>query len=224
MSEHEPTRRERSRRRTVAEIKAAAMDQVREAGAESLSLNAIGRTMAMSAAALYRYFDGRDELLAELAADVHRELACALEVAVRGGSAAARVRSVANAYRDWALANPHAYRLAHGPHGSGRHHAADRIVPAAQRSMNVLLAVVVEVGEPTGAPVPAELERQIRRWKSDLPVAVLHFGLVWWGRLHGLISLELGTHLAATGVDPALLYQGEIDALLAGLRHPTPSA
>jgi hypothetical protein len=48
---------------------------------------------------------------------------------------------------------------------------------------------------------------------------VLRFGLVWWSRLHGLISLELGRHLAATGIDPALLYEGEIDALLAGLRH-----
>jgi hypothetical protein len=36
-----------------------------------------------------------------------------------------------------------------------------------------------------------------------------------WTRLHGVLSLELGGHLAATGMDPALLYQAEVD-LLAG--------
>ncbi|MCS7477765.1 TetR/AcrR family transcriptional regulator [Umezawaea endophytica] len=225
MAEQEPTRRERIRRRTVAEIKAAAMDQVRESGSESLSLNAIARTMAMSMAALYRYFDSRDALLADLAVDVHLDLAEALEAAAgRPASPVARVRAVANAYREWALAHPHAYRLAHGStHGSGRDHAGDRIVPAAQRSMAVLLAVVAEVGRPSGPPVPAGLERQILRWNSgghhDLPVDVLRFGLVWWSRLHGLISLELGEHLAATGIDPALLYEGEVDAMLAGVGH-----
>ncbi|MEC3973839.1 TetR family transcriptional regulator [Amycolatopsis sp. H20-H5] len=54
MSEEEPTRRERYRRRTVAEIKAAAMAQMRDGGTESVSLNAIARSMAMSAPALYR--------------------------------------------------------------------------------------------------------------------------------------------------------------------------
>ncbi len=224
MTEHEPTRRERIRSRTVAEIKSAAMEQVREVGAESLSLTAIARTMAMSTAALYRYFDSRGGLLAELAVDVHLELAEALEAAAcRAASPASRVRSVANAYRDWALAHPHAYRLAHGStHGSGRDHAADRIGPAAQRGMTVLLAVLAEVGQPPDVPVPVRLDKQIRRWngdRNDLPVGVLRFGLVWWSRLHGLISLELGLHLAATGIDPALLYRGEVDAMLAGLRH-----
>ena len=225
MAEHEPNRRERIRRLTVAEIKAAAMTQVCEVGAEFLSLSAIARDMGMSTAALYRYFDSRDELLADLAVDVHLDLAEALEAAAgREASPAARIRSVANAYRDWALAHPHAYRLAYGPaHGSGRGHTVDRIALAAARSMHVLLDVVAEVGSPPAAHTPAALERQIRAWgggsRTDLPVGLLRFGLVWWSRLHGLISLELGTHLAATGIDPALLYRGEVDALLADLRH-----
>ena len=32
--------------------------------------------------------------------------------------------------------------------------------------------------------------------------------------LHGLISLELGQHLPATGVDPALLYDAEVRSLV----------
>ncbi|WP_103337213.1 TetR/AcrR family transcriptional regulator [Amycolatopsis sp. CA-126428] len=208
MAGPEPTRRERYRRRTVAEIKAAAMAQLCEGGAETVSLTAIARSMAMSAPALYRYFACRDELLADLAVDVHLALADALEAhaleaAARGASAAARVAAVAHAYRDWALARPHAYHLAHETaYGSAREHAADRIAAAAQRCMTVFLSVVAEAGEPP-------------------PAAVRHFGLIWWSRLHGLISLELGGHLAATGVDTALLYRTEIDAMLnaLGRRH-----
>jgi AcrR family transcriptional regulator len=226
MSEQEPTRRERLRAQTVAEIKAAAMAQVCEGGAEAVSLTAIARGMAMSAPALYRYFGSRDELLADLAADIHLALAEALETAAaRGRPPAARVRAVADAYRDWALARPNAYRLAfESTHGSGADHAADRITPAAQRSMNVLLAVVAEACEPPAVPIPAALDEQIRHWnggsgQGGLAVGVLHFGLVWWCRLHGLISLELGRHLVATGVDPALLYRTEVEAMLGGLRH-----
>ncbi|WP_410627888.1 TetR/AcrR family transcriptional regulator [Amycolatopsis sp. cmx-8-4] len=225
MSEQEPTRRERYRRQTVAEIKAAAMARLREGGAESMSLNAIARSMAMSTPSLYRYFGNRDELLAELAVDIHLALARTLKAATEPGtSPAAQVRAVANAYRDWALAQPNAYHLAYETtHGSGRDYAAGPIVPVAQRSMNVFLGVVAEAGQPPTMPIPATLERQIRSWNCGdqgvLPTGVLHFGLVWWCRLHGLISLELGRHLVATGVDPALLYRTEIEAMLSGLRR-----
>jgi hypothetical protein len=49
----------------------------------------------------------------------------------------------------------------------------------------------------------------------------LRLGLMLWGRLHGLVSLELGGHLRATGVDPQLIYQSEIHALL---NHLEPDA
>jgi AcrR family transcriptional regulator len=200
--EQELTRRDRYRRRTVAEIKEAAMAQVRAGGPEALSLAAIARSMAMSAPALYRYFAGRDELLAELAVDTHLALARTLEAAAADGTTpTSRLRAVAGAYREWALAQPHAYRLAcESPHGCG-------IVSAAQQSMNVLLDVVAEAG------ARPDTDRRGR------PDGVLHFGLVWWSRLHGLISLELGQHTAATGIDPASLYRSEVEAMVDSLRR-----
>jgi AcrR family transcriptional regulator len=224
MGERELTRRERYRRQTLDEIKSAAVQQLAEGGAAAVSLNAIARTMAMSAPALYRYFAGRDELLAELAVDFYDALADTLEAAAGGaGSAGDRVRSVASAYRGWALANPHAYRLIfETPSGSGLDLAPDRIVPAAQRSMDVLLAALSAAGSPPPEPIPRALEQQIRAWAQkshhrDLAVAVLHLGLIWWSRLHGLVSLELGQHLTATGVQPDLLYRAETEALLGRL-------
>jgi AcrR family transcriptional regulator len=222
MAEQEPTRRERYRRQTVAEIKAAAMAQLCEGGAETVSLTAIARSMAMSAPALYRYFACRNELLADLAVDVHLALAVTLEaVAGREASAASRAGAVAHAYRGWALARPHAYHLAYETtYGSARAHAADRLVPAAQRCMDVFLDVVAAAGEPPAAALPPALDKQLRRWPGDqhrIPAALRHFGLIWWSRLHGLISLELGQHLTATGVDAALLYRTEVEAMLSAL-------
>ncbi|WIX91432.1 TetR/AcrR family transcriptional regulator [Amycolatopsis sp. DG1A-15b] len=195
MPEQQLTRRDRYRRRTVAEIKEAAMAQVRSGGPEALSLAAVARTMAMSAPALYRYFAGRDELLAELAVDAHLALARTLEAAAAGATTpASRLRAVAIAYREWALAQPHAYRLAcESPHGC--------VASDAQRSMNVLLDVVAEAGAPPDA------------------AGVRHFGLVWWSRLHGLISLELGQHTVGTGIDPGLLYRSEVETMVDSLRH-----
>lgn len=224
MPEQQLTRRDRYRRRTVAEIKEAAMAQVRAGGPEALSLAAIARSMAMSAPALYRYFAGRDELLAELAVDAHLALARTLEAAAAGAATpASRLRAVAGAYREWAMAQPQAYRLAcESPHGCGL--AAGRVVSAAQQSMNVLLDVVAEAGAPPDAAIPARLRAQLHSWNGGgdqrgRAAGVLHFGLVWWSRLHGLISLELGRHTVATGIDPALLYRSEVEAMVDSLRH-----
>jgi hypothetical protein len=59
----------------------------------------------------------------------------------------------------------------------------------------------------------------VRAWGQrsevpDLTVGQLYLGLLAWTRLHGLISLELGQHLTATGVEPALLYDAEVASLL----------
>jgi hypothetical protein len=71
-------------------------------------------------------------------------------------------------------------------------------------------------GEPALSP---ELAGQIQAWGQrsrvrGLAAERLYLGLLTWTRLHGLISLELGQHLAATGVDPALLYEQEVRSLL----------
>ena len=228
-----PTRRERQRAQTLAEIKTRAVDQVAAGGAESMSLNAIARAMGMSPAALYRYFASRDALLAELVADAYGSLADALGQAAdraaggaegsegAGGSArvggAERLVAVAHAYRDWALARPHAYRLIfQTSSGSGLDLEPERTVAAAQRSMDVFLSAL---GGATGDDrLSPELAGQVRAWGQrsqtpDLTAGQLYLGLLAWTRLHGLISLELGQHLAATGIDPARLYEAEVQSL-----------
>jgi Tetracyclin repressor-like, C-terminal domain len=38
-------------------------------------------------------------------------------------------------------------------------------------------------------------------------------GVIFWSRVHGLISLELDRHLASMQLDPELLYRAELAAL-----------
>jgi AcrR family transcriptional regulator len=219
------TRRERQRRETLAEIKARAMDQVAEGGAAAVSLNAIARAMGMSPAALYRYFESRDALLAELVVEAYGSLADALDQAADGapGADGARLVAVARAYRAWALAHPNSYLLIfQTSSGSGLDLDPDRTVAAAQRSMDVFLAALDGPGAGSDAgqaDLDPELASQIQAWGQrarppDLPTGQLYLGLLTWTRLHGLISLELGHHLASTGVDPALLYEAEVQSLL----------
>ena len=90
--------------------------------------------------------------------------------------------------------------------------------------MDVFLGALAGSGD--DEQLSPELAAQVRAWGQrspipDRPAGRLYLGLVAWTRLHGLISLELGQHLAATGVDPALLYEAEV-AALARLAFPEP--
>src|ERR1700744_109961 len=165
MSVDGPTRRERQRGETLAEIKARAMDQVAAGGAAAVSLNAIARAMGMSPAALYRYFDGRDALLAEPVVEAYGALADALQRAAgkradraAGGAAgdgAARLVAVAHAYRDWALAHPNSYLLIFATSsGSGVELAPEATVTAAQRGMDGILGALAGGAGGRGGPRP----------------------------------------------------------------------
>lgn len=214
------SRRADRRASTMQEITARALQQIAEGGVDNLSLNALARSMSMAPAALYRYFDSKDALLADLVVQTYEDLADVLEhAATRRGSARTRLRTVAHASRDWALDHPHAYRLIfQHSSGSGQQLEADRTIAAAQRSMDVFLGALAPL-QPSMGALPRPLAQQIFRWGErstvpGLPVDTLAAGLACWYRLQGIVGLEIGGHLSATGIDASLLYDAELDALL----------
>ena len=144
MQTRRPTRREERRAQTVAEIKALAMEQIRLGGPDAVSLSGIVREMAMSPAAVYRYFASRDALLADLVVDAYDDLADFLEsLAAGGGTADETLAAVLGGARTWALEHPNAYRLVfQTSSGSGQELAPGRTVPAATRSMAVLVGAL----------------------------------------------------------------------------------
>jgi len=219
-----PSRRERLRAQTLGEIKENALAQIAEGGPGALSLNAIARSMGMSGPALYRYFDSRDDLLASLVADAYDDLAGSLEAAAEGArrrAAVGRFQTVVAAFRTWALADPHRYRLIFSTtYGSGLV-APQLTIPRAHRAMETVFAAVADLLPPSDRPggKPTALDLQLRSWaesrssSSDLPPRALRLGILVWTRLHGVISLEIEGVFAAMGIDAALLYDAEVAEL-----------
>lgn len=216
-----PTRREERRAQTVREIKQLAMEQVSQGGPDAVSLSGIVREMSMSPAALYRYFANRDALLADLVVDAYNDLADSLVAIERGRkSAGAHLDAVLRGTRGWALAHPNSYRLVFQTTiGSGEEFAADRTVPAASRSMAVVIDALAAVSGDAGIASPT-LAEAFTRWRDDAgfpgySTEVLALAFLSWTRLHGIISLELGGHLAATGIGAEVLFEAEVEAIRA---------
>ena len=160
-----PTRAEQQRADLVRDIKDAAHAQLRDVGAESLSLRAIARTVGMSPAGLYRYFDGRDGILTALIEEGFDDLADHLfhalgqrqQVLGRHGRPApdgpvvaadagvrARQRSVADAYRSWSLAHRNEFGLLYGDPVRGYAAPAEGVtVTANARVARALLSPMV---------------------------------------------------------------------------------
>ena len=75
------TRREATREATIREIKRTALARMRAEGTVDVRLSDVARDMRMSAPGLYRYFDGREGLLAALITDALTDLAVQVEKA-----------------------------------------------------------------------------------------------------------------------------------------------
>ncbi|MES9520822.1 TetR/AcrR family transcriptional regulator [Streptomyces capoamus] len=214
------TPRDRYRAQLRAEIKERAWEQIAAAGATGLSLNAIARQMGMSGPALYRYFASRDDLITELIRDAYHSLADTIRTAAASG---ADLAVLGHALRAWALDDPQRYFLIYGTPVPG-YQAPDDITAIASEIMEALL----NTAQPTGGSAPgvdaghrdARLEAHLaqhRQWAADHPAppAALRRALLFWTRLHGILSLELAGHFTGMGLDPAELYDNE-------LRHLSP--
>ncbi|MET8637926.1 TetR/AcrR family transcriptional regulator [Streptomyces sp. NPDC004096] len=207
--------RERYRSQVRAEIKERAWQQIATAGASGLSLNAIAKELGMSGPALYRYFGGRDELITELIRDAYRSLADTFRAAAGSGDG---LPGLARALRGWALEDRQRYFLVYGTPVPG-YHAPDDITTIAREIMSALLEVCAAAG--TGTAVPGSFDAHLAdhgHWAGDpaYAPAVLHRALVFWSRLHGVLSLELAGHFTGMGFDPELLFAAEVEGLTAG--------
>ena len=205
-----PSRRERARAATVAEIKQTALELMREQGNTDVRFSDIARVMGLTPPALYRYYADRDELLTDMITDAYRDLGAALQVSARGVdtvAAADQLQLVAGAYRGWALADPQRFALIFGPPVPGYAAPEDGpTVEAAQGAMANLAAVVHraaergELREPIIIGVEPEAQACLMEDKSDgfadgLSPAVHQAMIHAWASLHGFVCLEAYGHL-----------------------------
>lgn len=92
------------------EIVRAARVLLEEDGAEALTMRRLGERLGIKAPSLYKHFAGKDELEAALMAETLDEVGRTLAEAI-SGAGDEPIAALARAYRRYALAHPHLYRL-----------------------------------------------------------------------------------------------------------------
>lgn len=223
-------RRKRYREQVRDEIKQVALAQIARDGAAALTLTGVAKEIGVSGPALYKYFAGRDDLLAELIVDSYASLADVLRTAASTSAespARKRLHAVARAYRDWAVAQPHRYLvLAAAPAPPGG--TPVRTVERARGLLAPLLGILAAGKSwPRAEALRAELAEWIAGdpaaagWVRDAlgpaataaPDVALAGAVTAWVRLHGVAGIEAAGLFDGMRLQPATLLALEMEAL-----------
>jgi AcrR family transcriptional regulator len=171
---------------TRAKLLAEARDLYLEQGFASFSLREIARRVGLSAAAIYRHYDGKEALLRAVANEGFRIFSSYLLRALDGKSPETRLKRSVEEYLRFALENPRDYRF--------------------------IFMSAIEDKAAVSAPTP-ESERAptfqflVDRVSECMQARVLDKGnpdtvaTVIWAQVHGLVSLRLSGLLARIGSD-----------------------
>lgn len=227
-----PTRRERLRTATVAEIKQGARHLLVDGGTGAVSLRAIARDMGMTAPAIYRYFPSLEALVVELAGDLYDELRGTVEAArdTAGDDPVDRLLAMLRAFRRWSVEHPAEFGLILGRPVPGMiefMRQCDIDQPGARLGAVFLepLCLLADRGRLPDPAAPA-LERRLgdrlsplfQRVHGALPPGVAYAFLACWTRLYGLIATEVFHHLDWALTEPEKLFEIELTGLAGQLR------
>jgi AcrR family transcriptional regulator len=148
-------------------------------GYDGVSMRGLAEELGCSAMTPYRYFRDKDDVLAAVRAAAFDRFAASLESAVAraGGDARGAGRAVGEAYIDFALAEPDAYRLMFDltQANPDRYPELVRASGRARRTMTAHLETLAAAGEFHGDP-------QLLAY-------------CFWAAMHGLAMLELAGKL-----------------------------
>jgi len=231
------SRRERTRSATLDEIKTTARELMREQGTTDVRFTDIARVMGLSAPALYRYFDDRDQLLTALIEDGFDSLGDRIAQArerVDPGDIMGRWFAAAGAYRDWARDEPQRFALVLGMPVPGYAAPVEGLTSeAASRAMGQLSSLFVAAAERgvLGPPLIQEVSSAVSMCQElkhpdgagTLPPATFQALLQTWAMLHGLVSLEVNGNLdwlTPAARDALFRSQVQLAARAAGLVDP----
>ncbi|MGO4754608.1 TetR/AcrR family transcriptional regulator [Streptomyces sp. 2MCAF27] len=224
------SRRERLRTETTREIKAIALRQMAEGGPGAISLRGIAREMGMTARAIYSYFPTRDDLITALISGIAASLAEAVETAsnaVPDTDPGGRLLAWGQALREWALAHPESFRLFYGhpvpgyqpPEGGPVDQTARRVC----RELTRLVAAAwpqarhQQPEDTSWSDLHPDYVAKIQEDLPDVPPAAAALALRVWGRMHGLVALEIDGHIHPVAGNPAALHRAEMLDLIRSL-------
>ncbi|RLP76458.1 TetR/AcrR family transcriptional regulator [Mycetocola tolaasinivorans] len=207
MEEAVESRRIRHRRELHGSIVDEALHQLREGGVSAISLRGIGRSLGMSAPAIYTYFPSLTDLITELIVRCTLSLADALRHALPDSpdsSVERQLRDAPQAYRQWALAHRREFNLIFFDQIIGYSAPESGETVSAQSEM---LHVLARPFAELHGYEPADLLS-----RDD----VLDEFLGWWGSFHGLIALEVNHHLDWRNSER--IFHRQIEAINGALR------
>lgn len=117
---------------TRSEILSRACELYLEEGLEGFSMRELARRVGVTAPALYRHYDGRDEVLAAVVDEAYGLLSRYLQRALTGATPRERFLRAGRAYLDFALEQPRFYRAIYaGPQMLGRQSLPDELAEQA---------------------------------------------------------------------------------------------
>jgi AcrR family transcriptional regulator len=237
-----PSRRDRVRAATTAEIKQTARRILVSEGPDAVSLRAIAREMGMTAPALYRYFTSHEELVKHVIADIFTELAGDIRSAIAaadaasGGDMVAKVYAACWEFRRWSLSHTREFGLIFATPLPGLHVQQDEITAEGGGEFgNTFFLLMLELWRKQPFDVPADgqidpgLLEQLKRYREGLGelAAGLPFGLLLvflrcWVRLYGIVSLEVFGHLSFALDDGRPMFELMLSEMapLVGLEYP----
>lgn len=224
------SRRERLRVETSREIKTIALRQLAEGGPGAISLRGIAREMGMTARAIYSYFPTRDDLITALMSGIAASLAQALTTATNAVPATdpgGRLLAWGQALRQWALAHPESFRLFYGRPIPGYQPPVDGPVDQTARRVCRELTRLVAAAWPHARHLQpddtswSDLHPEyVAKIQADLPnvsPSAAALALRVWGRMHGLVALEIDGHIHPVAGNPAALHHAEMLDLIRSL-------
>ncbi|GAA2334690.1 TetR/AcrR family transcriptional regulator [Saccharopolyspora halophila] len=199
-------RRDRDRAATDQEIRQHARALLVEHGSEAVTLRAIARELGITAPALYRYYDSREELLRRLATDICVDLSDDLRVALDpvGEDFLERMFAVCCRFRSWALAHPKEFSLVFAAPRE-REAQPDRLGGVFLSVVGPLMAesalngglrdqpavALPDLSAHRTAFAEAFVRAGVRMPPEALSDEAVYFLLRWWIRLYGHIALEV---------------------------------
>ncbi len=179
--------------------------------------------MGMTARAIYSYFPTRNDLITELISGIAMSLGTALETAVHAvpeTDPGGRLLAWGQTLREWSLAHPESFRLFYGfpipgyqPPDNG---PVDQTARRVCRELTRLVAVAwphVQHQQPqdtSWSDLHPEFVAKIQADLPDVTPAAAALALRVWGRIHGLVALEVDGHIHPVAGNPAALHRADM--------------
>lgn len=161
-------------------ILACACDLYLKDGLEGFSMRKLARQVGVTAPALYRYYEGKEQVILDVVREAYREFSSFLYQALEGRTPEERLQKAGEGYLDFALTHPRWYQM-----------------------------VFISPEQLGVTDVPEELESQgcaihqfwVDRLRECMDAGLLkeddptRVGMTMWAHSHGLITLYQNGHL-----------------------------